>query len=393
MVGKRLSIPGGRELRGGPTFVPSAVNRALESFLAGEDTALDALVRSEVLESWSHSAEHVAPVTDHAPVISEAVERWRSTRMASAFQAIAGELEDVAAAGDFVAAVTDEQGVIVWVAGGRTMRRRAEAVGFAPGGRWSEDAVGTNALGVALRTGRPSAIRATEHFSPIVQNWVCYSAPILNPNTGRPAGVLDLSTTWSRANPLALSTVSAMARNLELMLRASPHERRLQLRVLGGGDVLLDGVVLPLAPRQVELVTVLSLHPGGLTLETLHELLHLDGGGSIGSTKAEISYLRRHLGDMLLSRPYRLAEQCGADHLDALVALREGRVDDALTLYRGPLLPRSQCWAIEEHRAVLESAIRGAVVNDPTPARVAAARAAIPYDTYLADLADAKRSG
>ena len=54
----------------------------------------------------------------------------------------------------------------------------AERVGLVPGGRWDETAAGTNGIGMALVTGRPVAVFATEHWYEPVRDWVCYSAPV-----------------------------------------------------------------------------------------------------------------------------------------------------------------------------------------------------------------------
>lgn len=396
MVGERL---GDRRAAGSaappPRFEREHVALAHQAFLAGDRIGVRHVVRDEVLASWERSLQHVAPHLDHAPVHDDAPTRWRSGPMAHAFRSVEDELTQIAHDGDFVAAVTDETGAIVWVAGGRTMRRRAEEVAFLPGGRWDEAAVGTNALALALSSGRPWAVRATEHFSPMVQDWVCYSAPIHDPATGSPVGVLDLSTTFRRANPLALSTVTALARNLELVLEARAGGRIadapsvLRLEVLGRGDVSIDGTRIAVPPRQVELLTLLALHPGGLTLDALHDRLHGDRAANPNTTKAELSHLRRAVGAHLASRPYRLDGSWTCDHAEVLDALRVGRVDDALVRYGGPLLPRSDAPNIEEHRHALDVALRSAVLADPTPARLASLLAAMPDDPYLIELAGA----
>jgi hypothetical protein len=380
MVGKRLGVP----------FQPSDVAWAHQAFLAGDRAGVRDVVRDEVVASWERSIQQVTPHLEHAPVLDDAPSRWRSGSMAQAFRVVEDELTQIAHDGDFVAAVTDETGAIVWVAGGRTMRRRAEDVGFLPGGRWDEGAVGTNALGLALSTGQPWSVRATEHFSPMVQDWVCYSAPITDPATGLPVGVLDLSTTFRRANPLALSTVTAMARNLEFVLASNGTGSRtssLHLQLLGRSDVSVDGHPLHLPPRQVELLTVLSLHPGGLSLEELHDRVHGDHAASPSTTKAELSHLRRAIGSHLGSRPYRLGDGWTADHVEVREALRAGRIDDALARYGGPLLPRSASPTVEEHRNALHVAIRSAVIGTPTRSRVLALLAVMPDDPYVVELA------
>jgi hypothetical protein len=227
----------------------------------------------------------------------------------------------------------------------------------------------------------------------MVQDWVCYSAPITDPATGLRVGVLDLSTTFRRANPLALSTVSAMARNLEFVLGAAPQAppaagaASLHLQLLGTAEVRLDDRVLSLPPRQIELLAVLSLQTGGLSLEQLHDRVHGDRPAAPGTTKAELSHLRRVVGLHLANRPYRLDGAWTADHAELRSALRGGRVDDALALYRGPLLPRSSSPLVEEHRHAIDVAIRTAVLTAPTRARVLSLLAITPDDPFLVELA------
>ena len=86
-------------------------------------------------------------------------------------------------------------------------------------GSWDETAAGTNGIGMALVTGRPAAVFATEHWCSPVRDWVCYSAPVHAPD-GSVAGVIDLSTTWNRANPLGLRMIGALARLIEVELAA-----------------------------------------------------------------------------------------------------------------------------------------------------------------------------
>lgn len=71
-------------------------------------------------------------------------------------------LRTVADDAGFVTPVTHESGTIQWTYGGQAMRRRAERVNFAPGGRRDEQAMGTNAVSLALRTGRRNTVFSAE---------------------------------------------------------------------------------------------------------------------------------------------------------------------------------------------------------------------------------------
>ena len=70
-------------------------------------------------------------------------------------------------------------------------------------------------------------------------------------------------------------------------------------------------------------------------------LLYDDDGGS-STLRAELNRLRSLLGGQILaSRPYRLAADITADWLTVEAARGQRQVRTALRGYRGPLLPRS----------------------------------------------------
>jgi hypothetical protein len=354
-------------------------------------------VRDEVRASWARSAQRLDPAIDHAPFVEDAPERWRQGRLARAFSHIADDLAQAAVDGDLVAAVTDAEGTIVWTAGGRTMRLRAEAVGFIPGGRWDEASVGTNALALALRSGTPSTVWSAEHFAPIVHDWVCYSAPIQHPSTGEVLGVLDLSTTWNRTTPLALPTVRTMARMMGLAFQSDEEgsgtavglgtASSLALRTLGEASVVLDGAPLAVPPRAVELLAILAMEPAGLTLEELHDRLHGERPVSTGSTKSDLSHLRRAVGEVVVNRPYRLTGAVWADHVEVLDAVGAGDVRRAIDLYRGPMLARSTSPAIEERRRIVEVAVRDVAVAHGDADDLVRLSAALRDDPFVQEVA------
>jgi hypothetical protein len=277
----------------------------------------------------------------------------------------------------------DDNGRILWTAGSRHMRARAEQVNFAPGGRWDEASVGTNALAMALDEGRPAEVFSAEHYAAMVHGWCCFAAPLRDPVTGLPLGVLDLSSTWDRAHPMALATVRALALAAQAVLDAqlppadiSVATSALQVRVLGTREIRRSGVVVPLATRQAEIVTLLALAPHGLSPDQLHDQLYGDGPVSITTTKAEVSHLRALLGGGISQRVYRLDPDIRVDVSLVVDALRDGRVDEVADRYAGALLPSSESPMVREWRDVLEVGVRDLAIRTGHP-RLADV---LPYD-------------
>ena len=209
-----------------------ALTTAWERF---RDTGSAPEVRPEVIASWGRSRSALTRPVEAAPLDpSDAVQAaWADSPLRAAIAEVAEDVSRTARDCDLVAAVTDGSGRILWQTGSHHMRDRAETVNFVPGGHWDEASVGTNALDLALRTGHPAMVFSAEHFNPAVHQWVCYAAPLVDRTDGTVLGVLDLSSTWERSNPMALGTVTAFARTVshaltarELKLLEVFHERK-----------------------------------------------------------------------------------------------------------------------------------------------------------------------
>ncbi|MBO0854021.1 MAG: transcriptional regulator [Nocardia sp.] len=357
--------------------------------------------RADVAQSWMRSLEYVDPATDCAPADSDDIaDRWAQSPMRGPVSELADQLHGVVHDAGFVAAVTDEAGTILWSAGGQVMRRRAERVGFTPGGRWDENHMGTNALSLALRSGRPSSVFSAEHLVAALHGWVCYCAPI-HAADGRRLGVLDLSTTWDRSNPLAMSTVLSLTAAVEAKLQgvSAVPAPGVRLRCLGEAALIRGGRPVRLRRRQLEILTLLALEPEGFTPERLHLAVYGDRATGSSTLKADVSHLRRATGGEISNRVYRLTTPVRCDATEVLDALAAGDTATAVRLYRGPLLPGSQTPAIVEWRDHLEVCVRTAVLSgcDAGPALDYGAKAVddIEIHEHALDLlpaGDARRS-
>lgn len=354
-------------------------------------------VPEQVRASWDRSSASASVHLSAAPVDEtvDPVQLWRDSPLRPAIEAVEDELVELAEDRGFVAAVMDDAGRLVWTAGGRHMRRRAEGVNFAPGGRWDEASVGTNALAMALDTGKPAQVFSAEHYAEMVHGWCCFAAPLRDPATGRSLGVLDLSSTWDRAHPMALAAVRALAMAAQAVLDAGAREtvaaapRPWQVQLLGTPDLRRGGVVLPVALRQAEVLALLALHPEGLTPEQLHDKLHGEDAVSLVTTKADVSHLRALLDGGIARRRYRLEVDASVDVVELLHAVRSGDALRAAGLYRGPLLPASEAPGVREWRDVVDVAVRDSVLRTGDADALLRLADALPYDLEVQQAAAA----
>ncbi|BCB90679.1 GAF domain-containing protein [Phytohabitans suffuscus] len=370
------------------------IARAHAAFLS--TGALDpaaAPVREVVADSWLRSsAARVDP--DRDPPVTLLDGDLAGYRAGHPLAAVVPVLRDLVGGtaddGEHVWAVMDAGGRLLWVEGHRGARARAARMNFVEGALWDEAHAGTNAPGTALALDHEVQIFAAEHFRHTVQAWTCAAAPIHDPATGRILGVLDVTGGDAVAHPHSLALVRAAARVAEAhlaTLRAGPAARppAARLRVLGRPDgvLLLDRREIPLHRRHAEAVAILAAHPEGMTGQQLAAAMY-DDGAAQATLRVELLRLRRLVGPLLHSRPYRLAEPVGADFLDVTRALEMGDVAAAVRAYAGPLLPTSDAPAIAERRRRLEVELRSAVLTATDPSTVYAWASGAGFDDLAA---------
>lgn len=351
------------------TTVSTHVRLAYEQFLAGVSPSDDS-VRSMVLQSWERSRNRgLNPGTvdldndSHAPMSDVDFKAYRASHRLAAVRPLVHSLmlDDIADSG-VVVALTDKSGRLLWVEGDRSARDAAARINFVEGSVWSEETVGTNAPGLALTVNRGVQIIGPEHFSGPVQKWNCAAAPVHDPVTGELLGVIDVTGGPAAAAPFALSAVRSVVAAVERELHsqavdlAAPETftapaigRR--LTVLGDGPARWhDGPAAPkpLSPRHAEIVVLLQSFPEGLGTEQLATMLSDEGLGAV-TVRAEISRLRRDLGDVITARPYRLIVDLDSDVNDLRSAITQGQLTSAIALLgRGGLLAESLAPGITE---------------------------------------------
>jgi sigma-54 dependent transcriptional regulator, acetoin dehydrogenase operon transcriptional activator AcoR len=87
-----------------------------------------------------------------------------------------------------------------------------QEINFCPGGNWKEEVAGTNGPGTALARKQACQVITSEHFVQAWHKWACYAAPILDPVSGEPLAVIDV-TAYKNANaePHMLLVVKSVA--------------------------------------------------------------------------------------------------------------------------------------------------------------------------------------
>lgn len=213
-----------------------ATMRAWEDFLTYRDIeqSRTAGVRREILESWSRSlasgidaTSELAPLDETAEMLEDAQRKNADLRAAARepFAKIGLLLSEANA----LLILTDAEGLVLEQIGDLRTHNAARSIHLVRGAKWDEAAIGTNGIGTAIRSGRPTLVHASEHFCQGIKAWTCAAAPVRDPVDQRIIGAVDLSGPPSIFRPHNVAMIASIAREIEAALAERQEMRRTRL--------------------------------------------------------------------------------------------------------------------------------------------------------------------
>ena len=167
-------------------------------FLAGEPLP-DGLLPQVIARSWQRCLDRKVSVErklGEIPLVSSGALngfRQRSSRLIQHAEPVMEQLHEQISGTSSVVVLTDATGVVLHSVGDPDFVEKTQQVTLKPGGLWTEEANGTNAIGTALIEKVPVSVQSGEHFIEINQFLSCSAAPIFDP-LGRMLGVLNVSS-------------------------------------------------------------------------------------------------------------------------------------------------------------------------------------------------------
>lgn len=215
-----------------PFAHPKAVRdiaRSWEAFVASGDLT-GARLRPVIEERWSRCRElGIDPLMQRAPTVLSSPEiRTILARedLGRAGRSVLEGFGRVVEGTGHVIVLADEAGRILHAAGHSGIQRTLEQVNLAPGGLWSEAAVGPNGIGTPIALGRPEMVFGPEHYCQGWQPFFCCGSPIRDSATGRILGAVDVTGPVSKAHPMAFALTLSIAGWVEQNLTLLRLERR-----------------------------------------------------------------------------------------------------------------------------------------------------------------------
>jgi transcriptional regulator of acetoin/glycerol metabolism/DNA-binding CsgD family transcriptional regulator len=190
---------------------PGALRTALHEYVSGGE--LKPRVRPEVAASWHRSlTSDLSPDKLEVPYDPESRDGDPLLQAARpVLQRMSEDLESVSMS----IVLADPSGrILERSVADATLRGQLDSVMLAPGFRYGEDDVGTNALGMSLLKNEPVIITGDEHFVDALTSMVCAAAPIFDPATETVLGAVDLTGPKGSADSLMLALARQAARSI-----------------------------------------------------------------------------------------------------------------------------------------------------------------------------------
>ncbi|MFW6001158.1 MAG: sigma-54-dependent Fis family transcriptional regulator [Halanaerobium sp.] len=175
-------------------------------------------LRKEIFESWQRCKNYkVDPYQGKGHVVTNnKLNRIKkqNRQLIETAEPFMKELAELVKDSHIVVVLTDANGLILETIGDEKIMHNANQLRFIPGSYWSEEKVGTNAIGSAIEIDKPLQVNGCEHYCKQHHSWTCSAAPIHNPE-GELLGILDMSGPFKRAHPHTLGMVVAAAKSIE----------------------------------------------------------------------------------------------------------------------------------------------------------------------------------
>lgn len=203
-----------------------------ENFITGNQLAADTL-DTKIAESWKSCLQaEVDPYLIKPQKILSAAELFnKQQQYGKLIEVVREQIKMVEV--NFILEkpvfiLTDETGNILWRAGNLQAQEHANEFYFREGTMWTELNVGTNAIGIAIRTKRDEHVTSDEHYAYASRQWSCSASPILD-EEGNVLGVLDISTLHNDSAKDALLLLTLLTQRISNILIREELERRKEL--------------------------------------------------------------------------------------------------------------------------------------------------------------------
>jgi hypothetical protein len=282
------------------------------------------------------------PAAPEVLTATEAAERWRAHPLSIAEPILRNLLGDFHADADHGVSVRDANGTLLWLEGEPAV---LDPIGMLPE--------------------KPSSIRGGVEVRSSVDGALLGTLDLVGDETSWHPHTRALIIAAARLVEAELAVKQARAEVQSVRAELTPDANVLRIEAMGRPRAVISegGEDVRLSRRHSEIITMLVLAP---EIDDMRLARELYGEAGIAMTaRAELSRLRRILGDRLPSTHRRLEGAVETDFAELEAALDCDDINRAIELWRGELLPGSSVPLIVETRERLELRMRDLLLSRP----------------------------
>lgn len=219
------------------------INKAWKEFI--EKDYLYPEVRKDIAESWKRCKAYGVDYTNgggddryKAPVQCK-IEK--NAELIAVARPIMESIYSIVEGSGFAIILSDREGYIIDVLGDDHIMKRADELNFVKGALWTEEAVGTNAIGTAIHLDKPIQTIGAEHYGMKQHSWTCSAAPIYDED-GTLIGCINMSGNYYSAHSHTLGIVTSAAQSIQkqLALTISYNLLNITFHSIEEGMIVLD---------------------------------------------------------------------------------------------------------------------------------------------------------
>lgn len=199
-------------------------------------------VRREIADSWIRCRKYgVDPYNGKGsvkhPNIDELINKNRE--LISVSRPVMESIYSMVNGSGFALFLVDKDGYIIDVIGDKDIMERVEELKFLKGELWSENIVGTNAIGTALYLNKPVQTIGAEHYGINQHSWTCSAAPIYDEDDNL-IGCINMSGNYYNAHSHTLGIVTAAAQSIQKQMELAISYKLLNITF----DSISEGMIV-----------------------------------------------------------------------------------------------------------------------------------------------------
>ncbi|OUS28767.1 hypothetical protein A9Q98_06965 [Thalassotalea sp. 42_200_T64] len=206
------------------------VDKAWDKFLCSDGDAEDLKIREQIASSWSRClTDGVNPEQKTAPTLASKGQLntlfSNNKELLACARPVIQQAQTFLHDLDTILFVTDYQGVNLEIVGDPDTVEQANGIGLIQGSGWSETVSGSNAVGTAIATNKPTQVHGEEHYCQGLKPWTCTASVITDPYDNQMLGVIDVSGLTNTFDQFHVPLVVSWANQIQTALAQTLAEQ------------------------------------------------------------------------------------------------------------------------------------------------------------------------